>query len=383
MPDASGKLTAAEMRQLKAMVRAQAAVRDQLSKTAADAVARAFAAVRDFWDTDQTVRAVNEATKIVAASQRRMAQVTDGYLAQSTSLITGRRVNSVGAVDISKLRRQLPQEIVDTLAHAQTSEQGAGPALTAQEQANIARAQQAITNVEPGKVYGRIADAYRYRVASSQMDDTQARKYVEDRSRIVADTDVMLADRAQSAKFMSERRPNGATGYRRVLHPELGSGAPPCGLCVVAADRVYTFEELMPIHSRCRCTVAAVGSKDDPGFRLNEEDLAAIYKQAGYKRGAGAGASTTAGDRLKQIRVEVVEHGELGPWLINPTQRFRGPREVAKTQTTDPNERALARLDTLRDDLEVLLIQQASGMDVDQAIRWHRFKIREINARVA
>jgi hypothetical protein len=317
-----------------------------------------------------------------------MAQVTDAYMAQSTSIVTGRRYRPVGAVDITKLRRQLPQAIIDNLAHAETSEQGVGPALTEQELANIERARNAITNVEPGKVYGRFADAYRYRVSSGQMDDPTARRYIEQRAQVVADTDIMLADRAQSQRFMSERKPTGTRGYRRVLHPEVAAvpgrePGPPCGLCVVAADRIYTFEELMPIHARCRCTVVAVGSKDDPGFTLNSEDLKAIYQQAGtIGNHTDDGRTTTDSAKLKQIRVEVVEHGELGPWLINPTQRFRGPREVSKTQTSDPVERELDRLDTLQEQLDRLIDQRSSGMDVEEQIKWVRTKIRQSNARI-
>lgn len=371
------------MRQLKALIRAQAAVRDQISNTAAEAVARAFAAIDNYWDTDQTRRAVEESVKIVQAQQRRMAQVTDGYMAQSTSLITGKRYRPIGAVNVSRLRRQLPQSIVDNLAHAETSPEGVGPALTSRELANIERAKNAITNVEPGQVYGRLADAYRYRVATGLMDEETAARYVDHRARSVADTDIMLADRAQSQHFMSSRKPNQVKGYRRVLHPELGSGAPPCGLCVVAADRIYSFDDLMPIHSRCRCTVAAVGSKDDPGFTLNAEDLKAIYQQAGQIANAdGTPRSDTSRKRLKQIRVEVVEHGELGPWLINPQQRFRGPREVARTQTTDPFERELAQIEAIHDELEALYGQRAGGLDVDKAIQWRQTKLRQLNAKI-
>lgn len=385
MPDDAGKLTSSELRQLKALIRAQAAIRDQLSQTAAEAVARAFAAVDNYWDTDQTRRAVEQSVRIVQAQQRRMAQVTDGYMAQSTSIITGRRYRPVGAVNVQKLRRQLPQAIVDNLAHAETSAEGVGPALTERELANIERAKQAITNVEPGQVYGRIADAYRYRVATGLMDEAKAARYVDHRARGVADTDIMLADRAQSQRFMSERKPSGVRGYRRVLHPELHGGGPPCGLCVVAADRIYRFEDLMPIHARCRCTVAAVGSKDDPGFTLNQQDLRRIYQEAGQIANAdGTPRSDTSRKRLKQIRVEVevVEHGELGPWLVNPKQRFRGPREVAKTQTTDPFEREIAQIEAIHDELEALYGQRSSGMDVEEAINWRKSKLRQLNARI-
>ncbi len=383
MPDSSGKLTPSEMRQFKALVRAQAAIRDQLSETAAQAVARAFAAVDNYWDTDQTRKAVEESVKIVQAQQRRMAQVTDGYMAQSTSLITGRRYRPVGAVNVGRLRHQLPQSIVDNLAHADTSPEGVGPALTERELANIERAKSAITNVEPGQVYGRLADAYRYRVATGLMDEAKAARYVEHRARGMADTDIMLADRAQGARFLDERKPNGVRGYRRVLHPEMDGGGPPCGLCVVAADRVYRIEDLMPIHTSCRCTVAAVGSKDDPGFRLNEQDIKRVYQQAGQIANKdGTPRSDTSAKRLKQIRVEVVEHGELGPWLVNPQQRFRGPREVAKTQTTDPFEREIAQIEAIHDELESLYGQQATGLDVEEAINWRKTKLRQLNARI-
>lgn len=379
MPDSSGKLTAKEMRQLTGLIRAQAAIRDQLSETAARSVQRAFAAINTFNDPKQTAKAVNDSLKVVQAAQRRMAQVTDGYMASSTSLITGRRVAPVGAVDITKLRRQLPPAAIETLAQADTTPQGAGPELTAQEKANIERAQRAVSAVDPGQVYGRIADAYRYRVSTGLMTDERARQYVAQRASTVADTDIMLADRAQASQFLTERKPKNVLGYRRVLHPELGSGGPPCGLCVVAADRVYRIEDLMPLHAACRCGVTVVGSNDDPGFRLNEQDLAKIYKQAGYKRGGGP-ASSTAGARLKQIRVEVVEHGELGPWLVNPQQRFRGPREVAKTQSEDPALNALAQLEAIQEELQHLLVQQAAGLDVDEAIRWRRTKARQLDA---
>lgn len=373
MPTSTGKLTSTEMNQLTALIRAQAAVREQLSTTSVTAVQRAFDAVADFYDPKQTKQAVETALKTVQAQQRRMAQVTDAYMARSTQIITGRRYTPVGAVDVTKLRRQLPQEIVETLARAETTPQGAGPALTAAEQAAVNRAKSAVGSVEPAQPYGRIADAYRYRVTSGLMDEAAARRYVQHRAATVADTDIMLADRAQSTKFLSERNPNNTRGYRRVLHPELGSGAPPCGLCVVAADRIYSVRELMPLHAMCRCGIAVVGSNDDPGFRLNEQDLARIYRQA---------KGSTDAAKLKQIQVEIVEHGEFGPWLVNPQQRFRGPREVAKTQSTDAGLNALAQLETVTEDLERLLTRQSDGEDVDEAVRWHRRKAKQLDALI-
>lgn len=379
----AGGLSAAQLAELLALIQAQAAVRDQLTETAIAAVLAAFSAITDFWDTAQTKKAVAAAVKAVQASQKRMASVTDAYLARSTSLIGDRRFTGVGAVDISKLRRELPQDVIDLLAKAPRTNAGAGPDLGNEASSIISKAMGSVKALDPGAVYGRLADAYRYRVATDLMDDATARRYVEERARVVVDTDVMLADRAQAGKFFETRKPNGIKGYRRVIHPELGSGGPVCGLCVVAADRIYSFKELMPVHSRCRCTVAAIGAKDDPGFRLNSADLKKIYEAAGdVGNKSGRTRSTTAGKQLKQIRVEVTEHGELGPWLINPTKRFRGPREAAMTKSSDPADRVLAQLEALHAELDTLLLQKDAGMLVDKPIKWRRNKIEELNALI-
>jgi hypothetical protein len=203
----------------------------------------------------------------------------------------------------------------------------------------------------------------------------EAKRRAIQRARVMADTDIMLADRAQASAFLRERKPRGITGYRRVLQPELGSGGPPCGLCVVAADRLYFIEELMPIHARCRCTVVAAGEVDDPGFSLNEKDLAAIYKAAGGTGGKG----------LKNIRVEVTEHGEFGPWLVNAQQRFRGPREYSRTQAADDDLRNSDHLEAINGQLEILLSRQASGDDsplMADAIAGLRRKARQLNALI-
>ena len=93
-------------------------------------------------------------------------------------------------------------------------------------------------------------------------------------------------------------------GYRRVIHPEQSRGGS-CGLCVVAADRLYRKSELLPIHGRCRCTIAPVTRAHDPGAELNAADLDQLYGAAGSSRR----------EDLKRVRVTVEQHGELGPQL--------------------------------------------------------------------
>jgi hypothetical protein len=363
----------AELRQILALIRAQAAVRDQLSEGAAQAVARAFGAVTNFWDTDQTVQAVNDSVHAVQLAQRRMATVTDAYMARTTSIVAGARVAPIGAVDVTRLRRLLPPTVIEALAHAGVTDSGQGPQLSAGAAATVSSSRPG--SVSAGTVYGRVADSARWAAIRDGISLDEAKRRAIQRAQIMADTDIMLADRAQASAFLQQRKPRTVTGYRRVLHPELGSGAPPCGLCVVAADRVYHIEELMPIHARCRCTVSAVGEDSDPGFSLNSQDLAKIYKAAGGTGGKG----------LKNIQVEVTEHGEFGPWLVNAQQRFRGPREYARTQTQDQDLRNSDQLAAVNDQLEILLGRQSGGNDsplLDSAIAGLRRDAKRLAALV-
>lgn len=96
---------------------------------------------------------------------------------------------------------------------------------------------------------------------------------------------------------------------RRIIHPELSrSGS--CGMCVIAADRVYKKFVLQPIHERCKCEtlpiIGPIGGPGDPGLRLNRDDLDLFYEAAG-----GNTAKV-----LKDVRFSVEPGGELGPVLV-------------------------------------------------------------------
>ncbi|WP_458317119.1 hypothetical protein [Mycolicibacterium brisbanense] len=104
-------------------------------------------------------------------------------------------------------------------------------------------------------------------------------------------------------------------GYRRVIHPEL-SRTGTCGLCIAAADRVYNVAELMPIHDRCHCTIAAITEDHDPADDVNAADLRQLYEDAGG----------TSAAHLKKTRYKHDQHGELGQVLV-PIKGYdaRGP----------------------------------------------------------
>lgn len=354
-----------QVRELQTLIKAQAAVRDQQSKLAQTGVRQAFSRVTDWTDPAQTGKAVTAAVKAVQSSQRRVANVTDGYLARSTSTIIGKRVDAVGAVDVRSLRRKLPQDVIEKLA--------GGRSLSA---AQAERAQAKVEAMPAEQVYGRIPQHARFAQVARGMSPEQAGLDAIRRALTVADTDVMLADRAQAQKFFSTRKPTGVIGYRRVIHPELGSGAPPCGLCVVAATRLYHLEELMPIHSRCRCSVAAVTKTADPGLQLNDKDLATVLDTV-Y---AAAGGNTR--NQLKTVRVEYVEHGELGPMIVSATQNFRGPDDFARTQSQDLEKRWYAELESLQEQLIGLAGRAGESDQVDESITWLKRKIRELDARL-
>jgi hypothetical protein len=354
-----------QIRELQALIKAQASVRDQQSKLAQTGVQQAFSRVTDFRDPKQTRRAVRDAVKIVQTAQRRVASTTDGYMARSTSAITGRRSDTVGAIDVRSLRRKLPQDVIEQVAKGRTV-----------TQAMAERAQSRVEAVPAEQVYGRVADGVRFATVARGISEDQAKIDGIRRAMAVADTDVMLADRAQVQRFLTERRPTGVIGYRRVIHPELGSGAPVCGLCVVAATRMYFVEELMPIHARCRCTVAVVTKSADPGMQLNDDDLkdllSSVYTEAG---------GNTA-KRLKTVRVAYGEHGELGPVVYNADQNFRDIGDFARTQSQDLETKWLAELESLQEQLDRLVSRAGESDDVDEAIKWNRYKIRELAARL-
>jgi hypothetical protein len=101
--------------------------------------------------------------------------------------------------------------------------------------------------------------------------------------------DVALAHRdgAHEAMRQSQR----IVGYRRVLT------LPSCDLCTRAAQQRYHKEWLQPLHNNCDCTVEPIIGEADPGRRI---ELAANSPEG----------------------VRVVQHGELGPLLYRPEDRF-------------------------------------------------------------
>lgn len=255
------------------LVDAQAASRQNLTDMATSYATQQTMAFTD-WYNDAAVAAWALSLALVIQSiQRQMATLTDAYLAQLSSTMTGRPVAPVGAIDITDLRK----------------------------------------GTTAPQVYRRVAEQYRYAVSTGADAKSATDKAVQ-RADILADTDVMLANQGQSRKFMIVRK---VSGYRRIIHPERSKSGT-CGLCAAASSTLYRREELMPLHGRCKCTVAPVINGVDPGKILNRQDLDALYNQAGG----------TGREALKSVRYTVHDNSEIGPVLTFQGQNFRGPTDL-------------------------------------------------------
>lgn len=224
--------------------------------------------------------------------------------------------------------------------------------------------------VNPLDVYQRPAEQYRYH-ASIGDSDTISRQFAMERLSTLADTDLTLA-RREAMRDVYDATPT-ILGWRRIIHPELSKEGFSCGLCVVAADRVYSRGDLMPIHDECNCDTLPITEDNDPGKGLNDDDLETLYDAAG---------SNTAGDLLN-TKVYFLDHGELGPIISGGSRAGSKQRKRAKAEQLDPEESFQRQIDQLRKSSEKLLKRQANGEDVRLSINWQRDRIAILEKQLA
>ncbi len=240
-------------------------------------------------------------------------------------------------------------------------------------------------------VYHRSIVEARARVANgASFDEAMA----SGRSRAVstARTDVSLANKGEMARG-GELRP-WVVGYRRVLTGRS------CAFCATASTQRYKSADLLPLHPSCDCDVAEIFGTEDPGQVINRElltDLKATNVEAGgrpyvveadgsirYKRTEkllgpdGEPLRTPSGEIRRQVtagdkvKVEVVEHGELGPMLTDAKHATTTAPELAPSSTgssstparrtrstaTDPDVLAEARRRNVSPDRVIELREQ-------------------------
>jgi hypothetical protein len=166
------------------------------------------------------------------------------------------------------------------------------------------------------EVYQRPANEALYAAKTLEEDPLVIEYRVKQRLRHLAEMDMILAERDEVATvFKASAR---VVAQRRVIHPELAQDGMSCGLCVVASANRYGPGELMPIHDGCNCTALPITAGNDPGLRLNRDDLDRLYDAAGG----------TAAELLRNTRVGLDEHGELGPILRREGSHWRDLADV-------------------------------------------------------
>lgn len=174
-----------------------------------------------------------------------------------------------------------------------------------------------LRGVPEEQVWQRPAETYRY-LRSIGADSKDAESQAEQRMATMLHDGVVLATRTATRDKLEQV--DEVVGYRRIIHPELSKGGT-CGLCIAAADRIYTKGTLLPVHDRCWCTVAPIlAGGEDPGHTLNQRELSDLYRNAG---------GSTAAEKLKRTRYQIDEHGELGLVLTVKGQHFRTQAQAA------------------------------------------------------
>lgn len=230
---------------------------------------------------------------------------------------------------------------------------------------------QQIRSVDPVEVYQRPVRDVR-RLVVQGLDEVDAVTRAASRLQLIGETDVSLAVRETTRRVLAAA--DKVTGYRRVIHPELSQGGT-CGLCIVAADRIYRVDNLMPIHDRCRCeALPIVQGKPDPGLALNRGSLTELYRAAG---------STSAAD-LKRVRVQEIQHGELGPVLTNARHDNATSEQVARRATSAGDIRVNPRavLTSALETISALEARQAAGEDVTGPLAYQRSLASRMRSKI-
>ncbi len=235
------------------------------------------------WRAQDADRFVELAVPMVQASQRTLAALTSAYLAQQAAAAVGGTVTPPGVLDrfAVDLRR----------------------GVTAQE------------------VYRRPYTML-YTALSRGQDMSRALAVAQSRLREVAEMDLQQTYATASQQVLrslpARARPS---AWRRVL-----TGLESCALCVVASTQRYRLSTLDPIHPGCDCIVEPIyGPAGDQVIdeALLEQVHAAVTSLTGRSDRGGRAPD------YRKITVEMTrEHGELGPLLVRPLDKFTGPGAI-------------------------------------------------------
>lgn len=225
--------------------------------------------------------------------------------------------------------------------------------------------------VNPLDEWNRPAEQFRF-AQSQGKNRGEAIEVAAKRVEELADMDVALAMR-NTASNIIKATPK-VTGYRRVIHPELSESGTTCGLCIAASTRVYSKEELMPLHEHCHCTVMPIVGDEDPGDFFNQEDIDILNQL--YQAAAGNDAQS-----LSRTRFKVIQNSELGPYLVEEGSKTKGKLSPGSPRTKISRSDSVdAQITSLTASLVRLLDRQRAGEDVAEPIVWQQDRLRLLRA---
>lgn len=316
---------------IMAMSEAMATARDRAYTYAYSLIHRAWTGVNVYRGAE--VQAFTEtAGGYMATAQSAVAQ---------TAAATQRQI--LGAMGVTVPPSAVPSDPVDVRGTPSIGADNVAVVKTGESHVDYGDGGPRIVNLDEDAttvgMFNRPARTQRY-LESKGMGSVHARQEAEDRMSLLVGDNLMLVQRLAEAEVLAhaagdtgivdtkgrqiEAIPAEIIGYRRVIHPEK-SRTGVCGLCIAASDRMYRVRELMPVHTNCKCTTAAVTAEFDPADVLNQADLKELYGLAGG----------TSGASLKRVKYSTDEHGELGPILVpqkpyKPRKSQPSPQRTAK-----------------------------------------------------
>ena len=360
---------------------------DQHSMMRQGLTARLFAALRSLWrgtdNYDQSLviaKAARSAT-LVGAAQRQQSLATIAYLnavarqhgvtpqAAPPALEYPRQANALNVyqrpAEQFRYRMSLPPNELATPTPV------APPTLTPVDPVPLSPSGD---SVEPSPVDDTAP--VEARVIFDPTGDAET--VAEARILGLTEQDMAMSVRDTASNWLHNQ--NDVAGWRRVIHPELArKTGMSCGLCIVASDRLYTREELLPLHGGCHCAVVPVYFGADMGSQLNQADLKRIYQAAG----------TSAASGLKRTRISVKDNGELGPVLVRAGDAFKSPEDVAKDRAGRVVEKSAfdlrasyaAQAATIQANLD--RVRGGSGHSDPTTIAWQTTRLAELDKLLA
>lgn len=321
---------------------------------------------------------LDELARIQQAHHRRFAGLQDG-----TADLIGEAWDAyAGFDDASAASFEAAADVIQRSARQQTSTLAvaymqANDRVAGMPDAGLVPIVPEIRNGIPAtEVYHRSIVEARRRVAGG-MDPVEALAAGRARAVGTARTDVSLANRAEITRG-GEVRP-WVVGYRRVLTGKS------CAFCATASTQRYRSADLMPLHPSCDCDVGEIIGRADPGQVVNRELLDELKGTAtdggrpdywngpylvdedgairlrkvetvrapdGSKLLGPDGKPIRRVEAGRPLRVETVEHGELGPVLSDarhattvaddlpdarPSSPSSSPAPRSRAKVTDPD----------------------------------------------